>query len=85
MAATRFRLSHLFSNNWQLISVRLSANLHQQHNRQHHICAHQIIQYKSSRFFGGHDSCEYLHENLIDLLKYYEQGIEQCELRQKMN
>lgn len=59
MAATRFRLTQLFSNNLQLIGVRSSANLHQSNIRQHHICTNQINQVKSSRFFGGNDSSEY--------------------------
>lgn len=62
MAATRFRLSQLFSNNLQLIGVRSSANFHQASSRQHHICTHQTSQYKTSRIFGGHDSGEHLHK-----------------------
>lgn len=60
MAATRFRLTHLFSNNLQLIGVRSSANLHQPKSRQYHICTNQTTQYKSSRLFGGYDSGEHL-------------------------
>ncbi|XP_055311634.1 protein tumorous imaginal discs, mitochondrial-like isoform X3 [Sitodiplosis mosellana] len=59
MAATRFRLSQLFSNNLQLFGVRSSTtttNLHQPNSRQLHICTHQTSQYKSSRLFGGHGS-----------------------------
>lgn len=59
MAATRFRLTQLFSNNLQLIGVRSSANIHQPNIRHHHICTQQSNQYKTSRLFGGHDSSEY--------------------------
>lgn len=63
MAATRFRLTQLFSNNLQLIGVRSSTNLHQPNIRQHHICTNKINLYNSSRFAIGNDSGEYLHGN----------------------
>lgn len=52
MAATRFRLSQLFSNNLQLISVRSSANLHQTNIRQHHVYHRTVNQTKSCRLLA---------------------------------
>lgn len=65
MAATRFRLPQLFSNNLQLIGVRSSTNYHQPNIRQHHSCTKQLNQYKSSRLFVGNGK---IHLHPISLL-----------------
>lgn len=63
MAATRIRLTQLFSNNFQSICVRSSTvNLHsaaKTNIRQYHICTQQIHPLtKSTKLFVGHESSE---------------------------
>lgn len=64
MAATRIRLTQLFSNNFQSMCVRSSTvNLHpatKTNIRQYHICSRQIQNpsTKSTKLFVGHDSSE---------------------------